>query len=79
MEIEWHINKDKGFVRLKYYGDPDFKVWADVMESIFKHPDYKTGFGFLADLTESGAPDPDHLRSDRDFLEDHEAQMAGSK
>jgi hypothetical protein len=79
MEIKWHINKNKAYVHLKYYGNPEFDVWAEVMENIFSHPDYKPGFGFLADLTQSGAPDPDHLRDVKDFLIDHKAQTTGIK
>ena len=79
MEIQWTINEKQGFVHLKYNGDPDFEYWAKVMTEIFKHPDFKPGIGFVADLTKSEAPDADHLKSVRSFLVSHKEQMSGTK
>lgn len=80
MKIEWKINKEEGFVHLKYYGNPDYKYWSEVMEEIFSHADYYSpGIGFVADLTESEAPDAEHLKSVKNFLISHKEQMAGTK
>jgi hypothetical protein len=79
MELNWTIEGNKGYVYLKYSGDPDFKTWSETMIDIFKHPEYKSGFGFLADLTESGIPDTNHLRAVKEFIIDHKSEMANSK
>jgi len=77
MKIEWSINKDKHYVHLKYYGQPDFDYWTNIMENIFAHPDYIQGMGFIANLTESDAPDANHLRAVKDFIISHKTQMEG--
>ena len=79
MEIEWSINQKQGFVHLKYNGNPDFEHWAEVMTEIFSHADFKSGIGFVADLTESEAPDADHLKSVKDFLISHKEKLKGAR
>jgi hypothetical protein len=49
------------------------------MEEIFRHPDYRRGFAFIADLSESAIPDPEHLRQVRHFLETHEDAIGGCR
>jgi len=79
MEITWFVDPGAGLVRLRYRGEPDFNVWAGVMTAIFADPAYRPGFGFVADLTESGVPDTDHLRQVELFVRRHERQMKGSR
>ncbi|MBN2426280.1 MAG: hypothetical protein JXR46_11415 [Calditrichaceae bacterium] len=79
MKIIWKINVAEGFVSLKYSGDPDFVIWAKVMEEIFIHPDYRPGMGFIADLTESGPPDTAHLQLVTHFLKSNADQFKGAK
>jgi hypothetical protein len=79
MEIAWKIYQDTGLVRLKYFGEPNYDTWAEVMENIFRHPDYRIGFGFVADLSESGIPDTDHLKLVRQFIVNHKNEFCGTR
>ncbi len=79
MEISWFVDPDAHLVRLKYRGEPDFEVWSKVMLAIFADPAYRTGFGFVADLTESGLPDTAHLRQVDAFVRKHEGRLRGCR
>jgi hypothetical protein len=62
MKITWSIDAKDRLVRLRYSGLPDYEFWEKAMIEIFSHPDYRPGFGFVADLRNSGVPDQAHLR-----------------
>ena len=79
MEIAWSIDPELRLVRLKYRGSADYPAWEKTMLEIFSHPDYRPGFGFIANLADAEVPDQAHLRQVSDFVAAHQEQLAGSR
>jgi hypothetical protein len=79
VKIEWRIDPGIGVVHLRYAGQPDFAYWAEVMRTIFAHPAYRPGMGFVAELDGALPPDTAHLMQVLAFVSAHEADFGACR
>jgi len=79
MLIDWQIDEVRGVVHLRYRGTPEFVFWAATMRSIFAHPSYRTGFGFVADLADSEPPDTSYVLQSIQFVAEHAAEFGAAR
>ena len=79
MTIDWHIDESRGLVHLQYNGSPEYHVWAETMRSIFAHPSYRVGFGFIADTGHSPPPDTPFVLATIQFVAEHASEFGSAR
>lgn len=79
MTIDWHIDATRGLVHLQYSGTPQFSAWAETMRSIFAHPSYRVGFGFIADIEQCAPPDTTYVLASIQFVAEHAAEFGSAR
>jgi hypothetical protein len=77
--IDWHIDPERGVVHLRYGGTPEFSVWSETMRAIFAHPEYRVGFGFVADIGGCEPPDTSYVVQNIQFVAEHAAQIGSAR
>jgi hypothetical protein len=73
MTITYSIDTTAGLVRLRYHENPTFSEWEATMLAVLDDPDFRPGFGILADRRGVPAPSSDYVRSTLDFSRAHPA------
>lgn len=59
MGIDYSIDAEARIVRLDYVGETKIEDLTATLRAIFRNPDYRPGFGFLADRRNADAPTSD--------------------
>jgi len=79
MGINYSIDAEARIVRLEYVGDSTVDELMATMRAIFRSPQYRPGFGFLADRRNAGAPASDDAEHILAFMVLHRDRIVGGR
>ena len=79
MGINYSIDTGARIVRLEYVRDTTVDELMATMRAIFRSPDYRPGFGFLADRRNADAPAVDDAEHVLAFMVLHRDRVAGGR
>jgi hypothetical protein len=71
MSITYSVDATAGIVRLRYHSKPTIAEWEATMLAVLDDPEFRPGFGILADRRGVPAPSSDYVRSTLEFGRSH--------
>jgi hypothetical protein len=77
--LVYSIDAEARLVRLDYMGEVSADEWCSVMRTVFRQPQFKPGFGFLADRRRGVTPTRLYLERIMAFIACQRAHLAGSR
>jgi hypothetical protein len=79
MGINYSIDAEARIVRLEYVGDTTVDELMATLRAIFRSPQYRPGFGFLADRRNADAPASDDAEHILAFMVHHRHRLVGGR
>jgi hypothetical protein len=77
--INYSIDAGARIVRLEYVGDTTVDELMATLRAIFRSPEYRPGFGFLADRRNADATAPDEAEHVLAFMVLYRARVVGCR